>query len=144
VDVLRIRECRYCKQVFFICRSCDRGHAYCSEHCREEGYKRTRRAARAKHQSTKEGRDDHRERQKEHRRRLKNRVTDQTSQAAEASGKVKKEELAVESSAKVRVKRTRRRIAAHVRRFRLSRPQRCVVCGKESQYAVWHPAWERK
>ena len=81
----RIRACRYCNGPFFICRSCDRGHAYCSEPCRRQGYARRRRQARARHEQSPEGRLDHRDRQRAYRERWRARVTDPTSPTPEPS-----------------------------------------------------------
>ena len=35
-----MRSCRLCGRPFFLCRRCDRGHAYCGDRCRREGYAR--------------------------------------------------------------------------------------------------------
>ena len=82
---LRLR-CSVCGQEFFICRSCFRGHRYCSNACRKRGYESVRKKARLKYSKTWEARSDHRDRQRLHRVRLKNRktttpfsVTDQSS-----------------------------------------------------------------
>jgi hypothetical protein len=63
-----------------VCRCCDRGQRYCSERCREKARREQRRAANRRHQDSEEGRLDHRDRQREYRRRLvARRVTDQRS-----------------------------------------------------------------
>ena len=82
--VLRQRVCHHpeCLAVFFICASCDRGHRYCSSHCREQTRRQQRRRANGRHQQSPEGRFDHRDRQREYRRRcrqVQERVTDQAS-----------------------------------------------------------------
>jgi hypothetical protein len=79
---LRQRLCRAagCRGVFYVCRCCDRGQRYCSERCREKARREQRRAANRRHQESPEGRLDHRDRQREYRRRLAAlRVTDQRS-----------------------------------------------------------------
>jgi hypothetical protein len=79
---LRQRLCRadICGAVFYVCRPCDRGQRYCSERCRDEARRQQRRAANRRHQCSAEGRLDHRDRQREYRRRLVLlRVTDQGS-----------------------------------------------------------------
>jgi hypothetical protein len=53
-----------------VCRSCDRGQRYCSDRCRDEARRQQRRAANRRHQCSVEGRLDHRDRQREYRRRL--------------------------------------------------------------------------
>jgi len=60
-EALRMRACRGCGALFFLCRCCDRGHAYCGDACRQRGRARSRREARARHQSSPEGRADHRD-----------------------------------------------------------------------------------
>jgi len=66
--------------VFYVCRSCDRGQRYCSVRCRGKARREQRRAANRRHQCSVEGRLDHRDRQREYRRRLVlQRVTDQGS-----------------------------------------------------------------
>jgi hypothetical protein len=66
--------------VFYVCRPCDRGQRYCSERCRDEARREQRRVANCRHQRSVEGRLDHRDRQREYRRRVAaRRVTDQGS-----------------------------------------------------------------
>jgi len=80
--VLRQRFCRFsaCGKVFWICRHCDRGQRYCSPLCRQQAYRQQRRRANRRHQQSTEGRLDHRDRQREYRRRrIAARVTDQGS-----------------------------------------------------------------
>ena len=63
-----------------MCRSCDRGQRYCSDRCRQKARREQHRAANRRHQHSPEGRLDHRDRQREYRRRLvERRVTDQRS-----------------------------------------------------------------
>jgi hypothetical protein len=81
--VLRQRVClgQGCHAVFFICAHCDRGHRYCSPGCSEQARLQQRRCANGRHQQSPEGRLDHRDRQREYRRRRQTptRVTDQGS-----------------------------------------------------------------
>lgn len=80
--VLRQRVCGGCRAVFFICPSCDRGHRYCSPDCRDRARLQQRRCANLRHQRSVEGRLDHRDRQRQYRRRCQQvptRVTDQAS-----------------------------------------------------------------
>jgi hypothetical protein len=79
---LRQRLCRgqSCGAVFYVCRPCDRGQAYCSSDCRGAARRAQKRAANGRHHRGPEGRADHRDRQREYRRRLVAlRVTDQGS-----------------------------------------------------------------
>jgi hypothetical protein len=83
--ILRQRVCR-CGTTFCICRSCDRGQRYCSEHCRQKARREQRREANRRYQQSLEGRLDHRERQQLYRQRLRSgRVTDQGSLQRDSS-----------------------------------------------------------
>jgi hypothetical protein len=82
--VLRLRVCLLgeCCAVFFLCSHCDRGQRYCSQACRQQARLRQRRCANRRHQQSPEGLLDHRDRQREYRRRQNlpsARVTDQGS-----------------------------------------------------------------
>jgi hypothetical protein len=80
--VLRQRVCQgsECHAVFWICTHCDRGHRYCSLACRAAARLQQRRSANCRHQRSPEGRLDHRDRQRAHRRRQTQlSVTDQGS-----------------------------------------------------------------
>jgi hypothetical protein len=68
-------QCRFCSKVFWICRSCYRGHQYCSEACRYSGRRESQRLSRRKHQQSPEGRADHCDRQRAYRNRLKEKGT---------------------------------------------------------------------
>lgn len=79
---LRQRVCRGsgCRAVFWLCRYCDRGQRYCSPGCRAQARLQQHRSANCRHQSSPEGRLDHRDRQREYRRlHARARVTDQGS-----------------------------------------------------------------
>lgn len=65
-----------------MCRSCYRGHRYCSDACRQTARSESVRRARALYQGTKEGRDGHRERQNDYRHGSRKNVTDQTPRRA--------------------------------------------------------------
>jgi hypothetical protein len=74
--------------VFYLCPSCDHGQCYCSPRCRQKSRRQQRREANRRHQQSPEGRLDHRDRQREYRRRRSARVTDQGSQPQTASGRM--------------------------------------------------------
>jgi hypothetical protein len=81
-DVLRQRFCgwRECGTIFWICRSCDRGQRYCSDHCRQKARREQLRSANLRYRKTLEARLDQRDRQRAYRRRLAKRsVMDQGS-----------------------------------------------------------------
>lgn len=67
--VLRLRACILCYALFVICRSCDHGQRYCCCWCRFLAWREQRRRANRRHQSSPEGRDDHRDRQRAYRKR---------------------------------------------------------------------------
>ena len=90
-DPLRRRFCRGagCGVVFWICRHCDRGHKYCGERCRKKARRQQQRDANRRHRQSREGRLDHRDRQRAYRKRCRlRRVTDHTSPAAYDSGSI--------------------------------------------------------
>jgi hypothetical protein len=69
-----------CRVMFFICRPCYRGQAYCSLECRRKTRQQQRRKANRRYEQDPEVRQDHRDRQREYRRRRRaSRVTDQSS-----------------------------------------------------------------
>jgi len=73
------RECGWCSTVFGVCRPCFRGQLYCGKRCRAQARTVGHRIANRKHQRTLEGREDHRDRQRELRKRQKEKaVTDQS------------------------------------------------------------------
>ena len=58
-----------CGRMFFICSHCDRGQVYCGPDCRERARRLQLRAANLRHQQSEEGQLDHRDRQRDYRRR---------------------------------------------------------------------------
>jgi hypothetical protein len=122
-----MRPCNWCGGIFFICRRCDRGHAYCGDRCRQQGYVRTRRRARQCHQGSPEGKADHREAMRELRARRKAVVTDQTSEPAAPERKVAVQE-AIDAKSEGET-------------LHLRAEQQCVVCGKTSRWSKWYPSW---
>ena len=69
-----------CGVMFFICRPCYRGQAYCSEECRRKCRQQQRQKANRRYQQDPEVRRDHRERMREYRKQLREmRVIDQSS-----------------------------------------------------------------
>ena len=77
-------SCRRCSKLFFVCRACWRGQAYCSNECRREGALAMRREAGRRYQASVAGRERHRARQRAFRRRhgASPRVTHQGTQPA--------------------------------------------------------------
>jgi hypothetical protein len=83
---LREARCRHCSRIFYVCRYCDRGQAYCSVECRITRQKTIRQRANRRHQTSREGRRDHADRQRRY--RLRKKVTDKGRLSLEESDKV--------------------------------------------------------
>ena len=64
--------CRWCCFVFYICRTCWRGHAYCCEGCRRAGTLKNKREAQRRYRQTEKGKKRHRE--GENRRRYRKKI----------------------------------------------------------------------
>jgi hypothetical protein len=65
VEVGREGRCPWCKRIFYICRCCDRGQVYCGPEHPDAGQRGCRRRSNALHQASPEGRDDHRDRNRD-------------------------------------------------------------------------------
>ena len=78
-----------CGVMFFICRPCYRGQAYCSDECRRKSREEQLRKANRRYQQDPEVREDHCERMREYRRRVReSRVIDQSSIIECGSGSI--------------------------------------------------------
>ena len=89
--VLRRLFCRGsgCGAMFYICNSCYRGQVYCGDGCRHRMRREQRRLANRRYQQSREGRLDHRDRQRAYRERCRLRgVTDHTSAGKGRSVKI--------------------------------------------------------
>ena len=84
VEEIRRRRCGRCRATFEVCRSCDRGHAYCCAECSGQAREDCVRAARRRHRRSPEGRADHRDRERARRARRRASVGDHGSGAAAA------------------------------------------------------------
>ncbi len=87
MDSLRFVVCARgdCRQVFFLCRVCDRGDRYCSRACAHRARRATVHAAGRRYQRSWRGRVHHAALQARYRSRAEN-VTHQTSPASRDSG----------------------------------------------------------
>lgn len=86
---LRQLSCSHCQAIFFVCVRHYRGHEYCSSTCRTTRQRQLHRMANQRYQQSEEGRLDHRDRQREYRKRQLLReatVTDEGSDIANNSG----------------------------------------------------------
>lgn len=63
--------CACCGIIFEMCRQCYRGHAYCSDKCREEGYRERRREAQRNYRKKEKGKIQHRNAEARRRKRKK-------------------------------------------------------------------------
>ena len=63
--------CRSCQIRFSVCRACYRGHRYCSGGCRDFGYKECRKKANKKYASSAEAKNDHSDRNRVYRQRIR-------------------------------------------------------------------------
>jgi hypothetical protein len=153
--VFRQKRCRACNAVFVICRSCDRGQRYCNPGCRVAALREQRRRANRRHQHSPEGRLDHRDRQREYRKRCaRRRVTDTSSVALTSPGNIstwprESEKTVVPLSFRgsllgCRVAFSwREREAEHPRRQ--SAVLRCVICGRSGRFIdPFPPSWGRR
>jgi len=90
VDSFRFIVCDRadCRQVFFLCRRCDRGDRYCSRACAGQARHATLRAASRRYQQSRRGRGYHAARQARYRRCRgpREKVTHQTSRAPRPCG----------------------------------------------------------
>jgi hypothetical protein len=77
-----------CGVMFFICRSCYRGQAYCNAIGRKRTRREQLRQANRRYQQTTEARLDHRDRQRDYRQRRFGRVTDQSSKDGCSWGRI--------------------------------------------------------
>jgi hypothetical protein len=69
-EELRFERCALCLFVFCICRPCYRGHGFCGLPCKVAARTKSKRAARARHRATDEGRLDHRDHERARRKRV--------------------------------------------------------------------------
>jgi hypothetical protein len=72
ISVLWRRRCRQCGQRFLLCTG-HRARQYCSKSCAAEAREGSKRRARRKHQASAEGLADHRQHQRDYRRRKRER-----------------------------------------------------------------------
>jgi hypothetical protein len=71
MESFREQRCRACKAVFYVCRRCDRGQAYCGEVCRRAGRCAVVRAAKQRYRQHALVREDERERLRDRRARVR-------------------------------------------------------------------------
>src|SRR5471030_892520 len=77
---LQERRCGRCCNQFVICRSCDRGHRYCSAPCASAARRESVRRAQRRYRFSPLVREDRRDKERARRARLRERVGDQSSE----------------------------------------------------------------
>jgi hypothetical protein len=131
VDSFRFVICARedCRQVFFLCRRCDRGDRYCSRRCAVRARRGTLQAAGRRYQQSWRGRVRHAARQTRYRHR-REKVTHQTSPAAADSGKV------TSSLAPPVTRADGKEDTPDVEIARVARPlhPRCIRCGRAGRW----------
>ena len=138
--VFRQRVCHWpaCGTIFYLCRRCDRGQRYCNPHCRQKALRLQRRQANRRHQQTPEGREDHRDRQRDYRQRQRARVTDKSSQPPAPSASLTERVVIAALSAPP---------APNFGRVSGRPPQRswvvCQICGRRGRWVDPFPPHRR-
>ena len=135
--ILRQRFCRgpNCGIIFWICRSCDRGHQYCSDPCRALARREQLRAANRRHQQSLEGRLDHRDRQRACRiRRARALVTDQGSPLPRSAVSIPPTAVVLPVAP-----RTEDRPSPQIIPDCRSGLLRCIVCGRTGRFVDLFP-----
>lgn len=121
-----------CGVMFFVCRPCYRGQAYCSEKCRQQSRRQQRQKANRRYQQDPDVQRDHRDRMREYRRQLREiRVTDQSSIIDCGSGSIC-EPLVNEASETPPVETVHDQPKAAWRE-RLTRII-CIICGRVGKF----------
>ncbi len=142
--------CRRCGEAFVLCRSCYRGHAYCTRSCRETTSREQKRSTRQRYARTTRGRRKNRERQ----RRFRSRRREQARQAqgvTDPSSSGGSDRRSSGSQATVPVERVPTE-PGRCRMFRGTgsrpaagaRPCRCRLCGREGRLVVVPRGWLRR
>ena len=66
--------CRWCDFIFFVCRSCWRGQAYCCDQCRLAGKRHSHRKAQRRYRQSPKGKKAHRQAENRRRHRLSQKI----------------------------------------------------------------------
>ena len=130
----RMRFCRgtNCGRVFFICGPCYRGQAYCSNPCRREARRQQRKRANRRYEQDPGVRQDHRDRQRGYRERLRlSRVTDQSSMTGCGSGSISPHLVRTDPGSAERVDEI------HPQRWRKQASRIiCNICGRIGRFVA--------
>jgi hypothetical protein len=71
VEVAWLRECKWCDEVFLVCRGCGFNRWYCGDECADAARRHRRGAARRADRRTDAGKEEHRDEERERRKRLR-------------------------------------------------------------------------
>jgi hypothetical protein len=143
MDVLRQILCARCRTTFYMCRSCYRGHKYCSDVCRLEARNHQLKAARKRHRQSPEGRLDHRDQMRRLRAVWKTKskaVVDQTSPdlparvSLDSDGHAPRKSIGVALACTVAAAQSVSQENDHVESVVCA--LRCCSCGLVSEYIV--------
>lgn len=74
LSICLLLECPTCQIHFIICRSCFRGHKYCSGSCRDFGYQQKTKLAKKKYALSADAKRDHADRNRVYRINKKKRI----------------------------------------------------------------------
>ncbi len=148
----RLAGCPRCRRLFAICPHCDRGHVYCGRPCSIAARRDSLRRARRRHRRSPEGRLDHRDRERERRRRLSVRVGDHPSATPESGIKLvpalDPSGISTVGSPAERVEKVEILDAPRAIRVaassRVVRAGRCRVCGRLGRWFRAAPASRRQ
>jgi len=78
-EELRLERCTACQALFWICRPCYRGQGFCGLSCKTTARTSSKRHARLRHRQSVEGRLDHRDRERDRRRRVRDQEVDRVA-----------------------------------------------------------------
>lgn len=139
--------CKECRELFFICRPCYRGHCYCGDACRHKARRRQLQEANQRYQQSKEGRLDHNDRQHAYleRKAQARFLTDQSSQPQAICGSLVALEseppLATGQVAEEAPDRCREpQEESHILETTGSGIVVCIVCGRSGRFInPFHP-----
>jgi len=128
--VLRQLTCGWpdCRLVFYICNSCYRRQAYCGDVCREQARQQQLWLSDRRYRKSEEARLDHRDRQREYRKRCRlRRVTDHTSAGPGQSVKIGEPSRETRRSASLT---DRLQDQTRLERQQSAIRPVCIVCGR--------------
>jgi hypothetical protein len=119
-------KCQCCYQIFFICKRHYRGHRYCSDLCRKDGYQRHRQQAKHRYNQKQKARRSNAKRQAAYRERQN------SHKLTSASQKLKKNKITDQCS----ILNKNTVDPALCNASQIENRRRCRVCGEEIRVLV--------